>query len=398
VRLILKRLWGALPEPVKLGRAYRQTAGFLDRTEHWSAGDWERYRLDRLKSILAHAGERVPYYRNLFWRLGFSPRDLSETTQLSCLPMVDKELVRSEPQRFTAQDMDTSDCVMLVTRGTSGPPHRFPYPRDLYNRECAFRLRLWARVGFWPGERLTILRAEPLAQDRIWSADPRWNARVFSLARLSVANLGDFLIAMRRWNARYLLACPSTVDRFYRLIHSAGMEPPRFSALLLTSECLRPHVRRFLERVGDTRVFTWYGHTERLLLAGECEESVEYHEEPAYGFTELVNAAGQPITRPGEPGEIVGTTFDNTAFALIRYRTGDRAEWSPTACTCGRPHRILVHLVGHAQPDDRMESDTSAVPALPETLDQVGVPGRGTHGTAVGTTSWTTARTGDRRG
>ena len=49
---------------------------------------------------------------------------------------------------------------------------------------------------------------------------------------------------------------------------------------------------------------------------------------PQYGKLELLDQQGNPITKPGEIGEIVGTSFDNRVMPFIRYRTGDLAVWS----------------------------------------------------------------------
>ena len=44
-----------------------------------------------------------------------------------------------------------------------------------------------------------------------------------------------------------------------------------------------------------------------------------------YGYAELVNEHGQPVTEPGQPGRIVATGFLSTGMPLLRYETGDEA-------------------------------------------------------------------------
>jgi phenylacetate-CoA ligase len=151
---------------------------------------------------------------------------------------------------------------------------------------------------------------------------------------------------MNEYGARFLLSYPSSAAWYFGLLADAGLEPPTFEALLLASESVPPEQRAFLEQSGRTRVFTWYGHTERLILAGECEHSTRYHEEPAYGYLELVDDSGDVITEPGRLGEMVGTSFDNRAFPFIRFRTGDWAAWHDSPCVCGRPHRVLERVEG----------------------------------------------------
>ena len=62
-------------------------------------------------------------------------------------------------------------------------------------------------------------------------------------------------------------------------------------------------------------------------MAGQCECSECYHVEPLYGYCELIDKNGEVIREEGKTGEIVATGFCNTGMPLIRYKTGDLAEW-----------------------------------------------------------------------
>jgi phenylacetate-CoA ligase len=54
---------------------------------------------------------------------------------------------------------------------------------------------------------------------------------------------------------------------------------------------------------------------------------------------------GQPAA-PGQPGQVVGTTFDQ-AYPLLRFATGDIAALAePVACPCGRTAPRLAGLLG----------------------------------------------------
>jgi phenylacetate-CoA ligase len=93
-------------------------------------------------------------------------------------------------------------------------------------------------------------------------------------------------------------------------------------------------------------VWAHYGQAEHLILGGACEHSDDYHLWPSYGLAELLTEDGQEITDPGQPGELVGTTLTNPAMPLIRYRTGDFAEWSPGECACGRKWLRIRNVIG----------------------------------------------------
>jgi phenylacetate-CoA ligase len=109
--------------------------------------------------------------------------------------------------------------------------------------------------------------------------------------------------------------------------------------------------------------FSCYGHSEKLVLAAECEQSTDYHVWPTYGYFELLDEAGQPVTTPGQRGEIVGTGFINTVMPFIRYRTGDEATYVGRRCdACGREHTILREIRGHRPQEVLIAADGSEIP------------------------------------
>jgi phenylacetate-CoA ligase len=75
-------------------------------------------------------------------------------------------------------------------------------------------------------------------------------------------------------------------------------------------------------------------------LAGEQDIPAVYEVFPTYGFAELINQHGQSCSMDGEAGEIVGTSFYNYAFPLIRYNTHDIAEY----CTQKTSYRNFMRI------------------------------------------------------
>ena len=68
-----------------------------------------------------------------------------------------------------------------------------------------------------------------------------------------------------------------------------------------------------------------------------------------YGILELVDAQGEPITRPGVIGRVVGTGFDNDCMPLIRYATDDLAMLADGECGCGRKHTHIADFKGRVR-------------------------------------------------
>lgn len=107
--------------------------------------------------------------------------------------------------------------------------------------------------------------------------------------------------------------------------------------------------KRLLERVFGCRVYRWYGHAERVILAGEGRESDLFYFWPTYGLVEFGPPDAEGLR------EVIGTSFHNLAMPLIRYRTGDYVRlaeasdpanlefpWPAAVEVAGREQEFLV--------------------------------------------------------
>ncbi len=213
-------------------------------------------------------------------------------------------------------------------------------------RERAFMETQWARVGFrWTRFR-AVLKGAVVRSRSHWTYDACENAFVFSNFHMTPDVVPIYAAVMKRWNIRFLHTYPSAALDFAKILKEIAMSPPRFEALLLSSENLYPGQREALESFYGCRAYSWYGHSENTVLAGECETSNCYHIFPEYGLVELLREDGVPATEEGEAGELVGTTLYNPVMPLLRYRTGDWAVLGPKVCACGRSYRLLQETRG----------------------------------------------------
>jgi phenylacetate-coenzyme A ligase PaaK-like adenylate-forming protein len=338
---ILRPVYYRLPANFCYGPRFAPTLRLLDESERWSREQLNDYQLTRLRALLKHAARHVPYYRKLFREVGFDPEGVREIADLGVLPLLDREMVRANVKELLAENISPHRMLYFTTGGSTGTPLGVYNLRDAGGRERAFMLKQWQRVGFRQGERRAMLRGWPVRNRRHWRYEVSERAFIFSNFHMTPENAAEYARVMRARRLPYLHSYPSAVIDFARRLEHLRMEPPRFKAILASSENLYPGQRQFIESFYGARLFSWYGHTEDLILAGECEVSNHYHIFPEYGVAEVLKEDGTPAVAAGEMGELVGTTIDNFAMPLIRYRTGDWAVIGPASCECGRPYKLL---------------------------------------------------------
>ena len=71
-----------------------------------------------------------------------------------------------------------------------------------------------------------------------------------------------------------------------------------FDAVITGSEMLYDFQRERIERVFGCQVFDFYGMTERVAFAAQCERG-RMHVNPEYGVLEIVDAQGRSHRRRG---------------------------------------------------------------------------------------------------
>jgi len=346
IKTILKPLYYRLPVSICYGPAFSNKLKLLIESQRWSEDRLIDYQVTKLKVMLRHCAAQVPYYRRLFREVGFDPQRFRQLSELAALPLLEKDSIQSNPQDFLADNIRPSQRHYFTTGGTMGKPLGLYNMRDSGGRERAFIHALWSRVGFQQNDRRAMLRGWAVRSKRHWTYDASERAFVFSNFHMTTENVAEYARVMRRERLPYLHSYPSAVIDFARRLRDLGLDPPPFRAILLASENLYPGQREFIESFFGSRLFSLYGHTENVVLAGECEVSNYYHIFPEYGVTEVIKEDGSPAEEEGDVGELVGSSLDNFAMPLIRYRTEDWAVLGPSSCDCGRNYKLLKETRG----------------------------------------------------
>jgi phenylacetate-CoA ligase len=247
---------------------------------------------------------------------------------------------------------EAANVDYVATGGSSGEPLRFYFAPGRSAVEYAYLVASWERAGFRLGEPMAVLRGQVVAPGRDGlrhEYDALLRRHYFSNFHMSDGSICRYLERIATLGPRvFLLVYPSSVVALARhALRSGTPLPGNIAGMFAGSETVYPDERSEVERAFGRRFFSWYGHSEKLVLAAECEGSSDYHVWPTYGFMELLDAEGCRVTTPGRRGEIVGTGFMNTVVPFIRYRTGDFAEYVGEGCgACGRQHTILRSVEG----------------------------------------------------
>jgi len=350
----LKYIYGVIPPRFRYGKVFWDTYNFLQKSQWWSREKLEEYQMQQLEKLLKHAYKNVPYYRRIFDERGLKPKDIQDFDDLRKLPYLTKEIIRENLPDLTAQNYPMSKLQYGTTGGSTGIPLGFYHEKGVSRaKEWAFMLTQWDRVGFKMGNRCVVLRGnvvDSASKGKFWKYDPVNKNLILSSYHMTDETLPKYIGRIREFKPNFIQAYPSTITILAKFMKKSDIEPfSSVKALLCGSENLYQWQRRLLEEAFQCRVYSWYGHSEQVALAGECEKSTYYHIFPEYGIVELINKNGNPITNEDELGEIVATGFNSFSMPFIRYRTMDLAVPTNAKCECRRNYSLLKRVEGRVQ-------------------------------------------------
>jgi phenylacetate-CoA ligase len=344
------RAYRSLPSRLRLGARYGEFRALAHAAEEWSEDTIREYQLAQVRTVLRHAAATCPLYQRRFASVGFHPDDLRSLDDLRRCPPVEKADVIRELAAFVSSAFPASKRLYITTGGSTGVPVGFYLHRGVTRaKEQAFLEAMWRRAGYRDASRLAVIRGHVTtshSSGAIAAYDATRDWLLLSSSHLTPARLPEYIEALERFQPDLLHAYPSAALQLAEYLDRAGRRirvPLR--AVLCGSERLTLPQKRTLERVFECRVYRWYGHAERVVLAGEGVRSELFHFFPQYGYVEF--------GPPDDEGlrEVIGTSFHNLVMPLIRYRTGDRVRLPDAQAAVGRdyPWTVALDVVGRDQ-------------------------------------------------
>jgi len=364
----IKYAYGMLPPHIRYGRVFWETYNFLQESQWWTQEKLEEYQMFQLQKLLNHAYKNVPYYRRIFDKLGLKPKDIQSIDDFRQLPLLSKSDIMNQEQDFVSLT-HKNRLEPAHTGGTTGSPLHFWYEKGVTRaKERAFFERMWQWHGYnsWKDRSVIIMGAYKLGE-RIEYNPIEKNLFIINPS-FTLHKIRHYIEIIRKFQPKVIRGYPSLIWLFAHFINQYEMRVkiPSLKVVFCNSEKVYGFQRKEISNAFGCKVIDHYGHNEMLALLQKCELNKEYHVIMEYGIIEILGSDGSPIHDNWSYGEIVATGFNNFAFPMIRYRTGDwviLAEHQKS-CECGRAYLRIKEVIGRSgdfilTPSERLVSPTT---------------------------------------
>ncbi|MBE6771519.1 MAG: phenylacetate--CoA ligase family protein [Ruminococcaceae bacterium] len=364
---LLAPVYYMIPENKRYGSVYNREMAKLKRIEELSAEEAKKEKDEALEQLVAYAYEHVPYYHELFDSIGLSPTEIKEEKDLVKIPFLTKEILINNREKFLSDEFDKEDLVYLTTSGSTGTPTGFYVQKESPMRERVYCNCMFKDFGLKPDSSRLVMRGKEFwaqkSKGKNWQWDGFKRELSINIFDMTPDNMEEYCKAIEKYKPDFAYGYMSAMYTLCKYIASRNKKlKHQFKGYMAISETVTNEQRRFVESVINARVFSFYGMSERVIIASECKDSTEYHVQPMYGIVEIIDEDDNVITQPGVSGEIAGTGLLNYAMPLIRYKMGDISSWSEKeTCKCGSYKKRLTSVQGRKTKDVLIGKDNDVI-------------------------------------
>lgn len=294
-------LYGIKIQEERYGKRFKKKMEEFERNQWLSYEEMVNYQNEKLRELISHANQFVPYYHKLMSKLKLKPADIKTMDDLSKLPLLNKEEVKKNFADLRARNCPRFSLKMGHTSGTTGSPSQFLWDNNIcvINNVVDWRQKHWAGLAY--SDRIVLLLGRvivPLQQRKppFWRIN--WVHRQIFLSsfHLQEENLKYYVGKLKDFKPKALEAYPSTAYILASYLNKKGETFP-LTCVLTSSETLLSFQRETIEKAFQCRIFDFYGMAERVVFAGECSFHQGHHLNLDYGIAEILKEDGRPALR-----------------------------------------------------------------------------------------------------
>lgn len=315
---------------------------FLEKTQWMKKRDLQRLQFKRLRALLRHAYENVPYYHEAFRKKNFRPADLKCLEDLAKVPVLEKSAIRENSDTMMAKNVPKRELVYWFTSGTTAIPVKFCRSKVDVSWGMAAELRGYSWAGYEVGDKLALIwriKPEQIRSLKFKLENCLRRCKFLDVNTLSEKSIAAFANKMAKFKPDFIRGYSSSTSIFATFMLQNNHLKVRPRAVFTTAETLLPHYRKTIEKTFGCKIYDYYAASEVSHVAAQCGQNDGLHVFEENVIVEIVKD-DEPASL-GEEGRVLLTNLHSYAMPFVRYDIGDLGKILPDACACGRELSLL---------------------------------------------------------
>lgn len=275
------------------------------------------HQQDQLAKLVEHAVKTTQFYSKF-----------EKDTKLSDLPIINKNLIRENQEKFVSSKYPKNELYKMSTSGSTGTPFTCYQDYSKKRRVNAEIIYYSEKAGYSVGKNLIFLRAVTNKSRK--STLHQWiqNESLIDISSLSDEKIKSILLQINKdsKNGSMILAYASTYDAFKDYFSRKSLKLPlktNVTGIVSSSEMLFDETRNVMQQVFNCKVLSRYSNQENGVIGQDEEENNVFILNEANYIVEILDLEKDEQVPEGAVGRIIITDLYNSAMPMIRYDTGD---------------------------------------------------------------------------
>lgn len=323
----------------------------LRQFETASSADIKQIQQRQLRSLLQHAWQHSPFWKQRLEAAGFNP-GLADTSAFYRMPPLQRSELQTHSDAIRAHwpGLDQKQIMTAASSGSTGVPVRVE--KDTRTYMPLYSALSWTE-GRWHQRDASLPIAvigsgvKP-AKSASWggmyeSMGLKGPSEIRSAQQDTLDGHLDWLLS---YQPAYLKCSPHMAAELAERALARGLSLP-LRHIISQWERISPYHRDVVLRAFGAHIVDRYSCEETGWLALECGSHHALHECSASTMIDIVDESGQPCP-VGTPGRVLVTSLQSFVMPILRYELGDIAEWGP-ACQCGMAMPVIGKLWGRVR-------------------------------------------------
>lgn len=312
-----------------------------NKTQWYSGEEMKEFQTFKLKKLLTHCYNNIPYYRSIIDKKQIRINDFGSSDILFEFPILTKEIIQANYEDFLPLNSKQISGVKVgQTGGTTG--------NILFKRNDSLtRSSVWGSyrryedwMGMTDGDRTLVLMGGHVKKNNLRKIlTDKFASLLDNSVSVDIYDTSDHttelvIDLLCRNIFAQIRSYPQFLFSVAQKLENRGLHFD-IKAISTTAEPVMQEHRALFKKVFNAETFDQYGCGEIGGIAYECNKHEGMHV-----------AEERVIVEVNGSDELIITDLDNYTMPFIRYWNADQAILKNVKCSCGRQSLLIEQISG----------------------------------------------------
>lgn len=316
IKQLIKRI---VPNYFKFNINFLHTRKNFKKYELYTKSEILDFQEYKIRKLLIHCYENVPYYTNLMVSLNLSPYESASSIEtLKKLPILTKDNFRKNIEQFKAKNLTKFKPTWKQTSGSTGAPTKYMQDKQLDTIIRVIVNNHYQNIGYTNGYIATFrgsLIDDFENKEIIYKISGK--EIHFSTFKMDKKTINKYIEILNKFKPEIIRGYPSALLILLMHIKKYNLKVHQPKALHTSSEVISEELIKLSKDLLNCQVYDYYSQGEAAIIAYIDVVNKQYYKVLQYfSYVEYLDQGDGTSS-------IIGTNLWNYSMPLLRYETED---------------------------------------------------------------------------